>query len=178
MVCVLQYIERIGDAKAITAVFSLIQDQHLAFLVNAFPHQWITLFKKNPSCPSLLSFVATPNIKWKSKPTWIGTPGPRCKIIYRSRYDADSSINKGISVCLLQRSQSSQRYLSVFFSCAGRGDVCAVEKHTCWNSEKIFQSTLQTQTQCQSLRFICIHLKWRGCFVTYVSTIYKPPQQL
>lgn len=102
---------------------------HLAFSVNIFLHQWITLCylcQVPPFCP-------LPNIKWKSELTRNGTVGPRCpaeEIIYSSRYDADSSINKGISVHLLQWSQSFQCYLSTFFSCAGR-DACAVEKHTC-----------------------------------------------
>lgn len=118
--------------------------QHLASLVNSFLHQRITL---GYLCHAP-SFCPLTNIKWKSELTRIGTVGPRCpaeEIIYSSRYDADSSINKGISVHLLQQSQSFQCYLSTFFSCAGR-DVCAVEKHTCWNSDKIFRSTLQPKS--------------------------------
>lgn len=97
------------------------------------------------SCPSLLSFTQDQmeirtDYDWHRRP-----PMPCWRNIYSSRYDADSSINKGISVHLLQRSQSFQCYLSTFFSCAGR-DVCAVEKHTCWNSDKIFRSTLQPKS--------------------------------
>lgn len=101
------------------------------------------------SHPSLRSFSATPNIKWKSETTRIGTAGPPPRrptedIIYGSRYDADSSINKGLSLLLFQPSQSFQYYLSPFPACAGR-IVGAAEKHTCWNSDKILQNTLQTE---------------------------------
>lgn len=124
--------------------FFLILAQNLAFSVNSFLHQLITicyLCHVPPFCP-------LPNIKWKSELTRIGTIGPRCpaeQIIYSLRYDADSSINKGISVHLLLWSQSFQCYLSTSFSCDGR-NVCTVEKHTCWNSDKIFRSTLQPKS--------------------------------
>lgn len=64
-----------------------------------------------------------------------------------SRHDADSFISKGTSLHLLQQSCNFRRFLATFFSCPGRGVCAAVylpRKHTCWNSDKILQSTLQT----------------------------------
>lgn len=112
--------------------FYLSHAQRLAFSTNRFSHQWFTL----PSMPypSLRAFTATPNIKWKSETTRIGTGCPPCprhpaeEIIYGSCYDVDSSINKGLSLRLLQPSQSFQRYFSSFFACADR-DVGAAEKN-------------------------------------------------
>lgn len=66
---------------------------------------------------------------------------PAEDIIYGSRYDADSSINKGLSLRLFQPPKSFQHYLSLFFTCAGR-DIGTLEKYMCWNSDKIFQSAL------------------------------------
>lgn len=96
-----------------------------------------------PFSPSL----PLPTSNGNQKPPGLALQAPPCPaedIIYGSRYDVDSSINKGLSLCLFQPSQSFQCYLSPFFTCTRR-DVSAVEKHTCWNGDKIFQRPLQSE---------------------------------
>lgn len=128
------------QGQCLLLVINNVNNSCSAFF-HSFSHQWYTLSHlcHIPPFGPLPHPTSNGNQKPPGLARRVPPQHPTEDIIYGSRYDADSSINKGLSLLLFQPSQSFQCYLSPFPACAGR-IVGAAEKHTCWNIDKILQS--------------------------------------
>lgn len=98
--------------------FYLTRARHLALSANSFSHQWFTLSHLchiPPFGPSL-PHQKPPGLAGRAPPTPPPpTQRPAEDIIYASHYDADSSINKGLSLRLFQPSQAL--FITIFHMC-------------------------------------------------------------
>lgn len=162
------------QGQCLLLVINNVNNSCSAFF-HSFSHQWYTLSHLchiPPFGPSLPHPTSDGNQKPPGLARRVPPRRPAGDIIYGSRYDVDSSINKGLSLLLFQPSQSFQRYLSEFPACAGR-IVGAAEKHTCWNGDKILQSALQIEMRASLTTESQIHwCSFAGTAVSNGDVIY------